>query len=83
MLRGDSLPLVQRHLKLFKSFLLCSGFVPMPSGVNIFPVQRNPAEDNAVLWMRIDAQRPNLGCAPIAFGVGSGLAGRLLLANLS
>jgi hypothetical protein len=83
MSKGDSLPLVQRHLKLFKSFLLCSAFVWMPSRVNICAVRRYTAEDNAVLWMRIDAQRPNLDCAPIAFGVGSGIAGRLLLANLS
>ena len=83
MLRGDSLPAVERHLKLFKSFLPCSAFVWMPSRVNICAVRCKTAEDDAVLWMRIDAKRPNLDCAPIAFGVGSGIAGRLLLANVS
>ena len=83
MLRGDRLPFAERHMKLFESFLLCSAFVWMPSRVNICAVRRDTAEDNAVLWMRIDAQRPNLDCAPIVFGIGSGIADRLLLANLS
>jgi hypothetical protein len=58
MLRGDSLPFVERHMKLFKSFLLCSAFVWMPSRVNICAVRRKTAADDAVLWMRIDAKRP-------------------------
>ena len=70
-------------MKLFKSFLLGSAFVRMPSRVNICAVRCKTVEDDAVLWMRIDAKRPNLDCAPIAFGVGSGIAGRLLLANVS
>jgi hypothetical protein len=82
MLRGDNLPFIERYLKLFKSLLLCSAFVWMPSRVNICAVSRKSAEDDAVLWMRIDAKRPNLDCAPIAFGVGSEIAGRLLLANV-
>src|ERR1700730_19053475 len=53
----------------------------MPRRVNICAVRCKTAEDDAVLWMRIDAKRPNLDCAPIAFGVGSGIAGRLLLAD--
>jgi hypothetical protein len=70
-------------MKLFERFSLCSAHVRMPSRVNISAVRRNTAKDKAVLWMRIDAKRPNLDCAPIAFGVGSGIAGRLLLANVS
>jgi hypothetical protein len=51
--------------------------------MDVSAVRRKTAKDDAVLWMRIDAKRPNLDCASIAFGVGSGKADRLLLANLS
>jgi hypothetical protein len=51
--------------------------------MDVSAIRGEAVQDNAVLWMRIDAKRPNLDCAPIAFGVGSGIAGRLLLANLS
>jgi hypothetical protein len=56
-------------------------FAALSSGCrveNICAVRRETAEDDSILWMRIDAKRPNLDCASIAFGVGSGIAGRLV-----